>query len=648
MRCYLRLGFVGSFLAMSAVPSLSASRPFIEWELANRFRLFKDEAQFRSIAGVFASLPEPMRSQSPSFALETDLELRAARKQLGSAFGDPATIARFGWAAAVARKTCFQEGNRSHRPCLLATGDQFLDPKHFDIIARLRDFSSGGSRDCTWSLSGQAKETRKCDQEIRMSGLLFEQPFSIAVTESGTEVARSDGAQARSIVILGMGDSFASGEGNPDRPVVLGDNFDSFDRSSLLPGEPLIFGKVRQYPLRLDATPNSFGPVSAAVWVNTQCHRSLYAQQLKASLQVAIEEPHIAVTFLGYACTGADVYEGLLGFWKARSDVASRYFDAAPQLIRYLRDVCRNANAYLVFKEPKRGFDWRTDIPVCADKQLPKVDAVLLSIGGNDIGFSNVIVNEVVDSGKAFAGFRKILYALWRKEGAPISIGVAEQRAQERLPGRFKDLAEAMTRHIEVQPSAVIQTVYPQLTKRVGDETCGVSTDGMTVHEILGIRKATSGSQAAEFVDHFNRLIKVAVAALGNEGWVVVDTHVAQFVGHSLCDAGAPAATPQGDLAGSMGFPIWNFKKSRWEPASPTVWPPYRPKNRWFVTPNDAFLSGNYMNVVSGSPNPRDKIQPLFAATLSGAFHPNALGHATMADAVLPELRRALHLPVQP
>jgi lysophospholipase L1-like esterase len=37
-----------------------------------------------------------------------------------------------------------------------------------------------------------------------------------------------------------------------------------------------------------------------------------------------------------------------------------------------------------------------------------------------------------------------------------------------------------------------------------------------------------------------------------------------------------------------------------------------------------------------------DPVQPLYAATLSGAFHPNALGHAALADSVLVQLRKVL------
>jgi hypothetical protein len=77
----------------------------------------------------------------------------------------------------------------------------------------------------------------------------------------------------------------------------------------------------------------------------------------------------------------------------------------------------------------------------------------------------------------------------------------------------------------------------------------------------------------------------------------------------------------------------------QWKPFIPEYYSPYTARNRWIVTPNDAYLATNYLdrNVAEADP-----VQPLYAATLSGAFHPNALGHAALADSVLVQLRNVL------
>ena len=48
------------------------------------------------------------------------------------------------------------------------------------------------------------------------------------------------------------------------------------------------------------------------------CHRSLYSYQLRTALALAIENPHVAVTFLPLACTGATIENGVLDSQRAR------------------------------------------------------------------------------------------------------------------------------------------------------------------------------------------------------------------------------------------------------------------------------------------------------------------------------------------
>ncbi len=99
-------------------------------------------------------------------------------------------------------------------------------------------------------------------------------------------------AKVRDLLIVGMGDSFASGEGNPDMPA----EFSEAQRYKNL------------YPRRKNNDARG-----SALWMDELCHRSLYGHQLRAALQIAIENPQSAVTFLGYACSGAGIEAGILG-----------------------------------------------------------------------------------------------------------------------------------------------------------------------------------------------------------------------------------------------------------------------------------------------------------------------------------------------
>ena len=55
-----------------------------------------------------------------------------------------------------------------------------------------------------------------------------------------------------------------------------------------------------------------------ALWLNAACHRSLYSYQTRTALALAVQYPHIAVTYLPLACTGATIADGLFGSQRAR------------------------------------------------------------------------------------------------------------------------------------------------------------------------------------------------------------------------------------------------------------------------------------------------------------------------------------------
>ena len=84
-----------------------------------------------------------------------------------------------------------------------------------------------------------------------------------------------------------------------------------------------------------------------------------------------------------------------------------------------------------------------------------------------------------------------------------------------------------------------------------------------------------------------------------------------------------------------------------WEPYNPADYPPYASRQRWFRTPNDAFLTGNFHVSTSVAQKVMKYeyfswMQLLLASTYSGAFHPTAEGHAAIADAVVAEAREVL------
>lgn len=47
----------------------------------------------------------------------------------------------------------------------------------------------------------------------------------------------------------------------------------------------------------------------AARWLDLRCHRSMYSYQFKTALQMALQNPREAVTYLSYSCSGATTGE---------------------------------------------------------------------------------------------------------------------------------------------------------------------------------------------------------------------------------------------------------------------------------------------------------------------------------------------------
>ena len=68
-----------------------------------------------------------------------------------------------------------------------------------------------------------------------------------------------------------------------------------------------------------------------------------------------------------------------------------------------------------------------------------------------------------------------------------------------------------------------------------------------------------------------------------------------------------------------------------WEPYNPSEWRAYASRQRWFRTPNDAFMTGNFhvsQSLLQKALKTQSLswVQLLLASVYSGAFHPTAEG----------------------
>jgi hypothetical protein len=125
-------------------------------------------------------------------------------------------------------------------------------------------------------------------------------------------------------------------------------------------------------------------------------------------------------------------------------------------------------------------------------------------------------------------------------------------------------------------------------------------------------------------------------------GWRFAEAHRQAFIGRGLCAGFTDNAF---SIADDLRMP--RKIEGKWTPYNPAEFRAYAPRQRWFRTPNDAFLTGNFH--VAGSLMQKvlklesfSWFQVVLASTYSGAFHPTAEGHAAIADSVASEARAVL------
>jgi hypothetical protein len=189
------------------------------------------------------------------------------------------------------------------------------------------------------------------------------------------------------------------------------------------------------------------------------------------------------------------------------------------------------------------------------------------------------------------------------------------------------------------QSDRVVLTAYPALAL-LGDGT-QVCPDGRAGMEVMSDFKLSEqkAREATKFADQMHEVMKESAAT---HGWTFVEAHRAQFIGRGICAGFTDNAF---SIADDLRMP--RRTEGAWEPYNPADYPPYAPRQRWFRTPNDAFLTGNFHVSTSLAQKVMKYeyfswMQLLLASTYSGAFHPTAEGHAAIADAVVAEARGVL------
>ena len=595
----------------------------ITWEVMNRFRLFRDDRDFR----------RHVDAQSGRSVLNAEQDLAEATEGRG-------------WARDMVVRLCLDAIGQVVDQCLRdGVRENYLTPADHRVEAKLTGTVPPQAA-CAWTFGdgdGQPRTLNAdCGEPVSLRARYGRPTMAtVDITVAGEPIRRATGEIAvRDLLIAGLGDSVASGDGNPDRTVAVADEgfcfrrLDAAARVEYFRPSRVGFRGVRACGFGSVDTDRSAWAQLSARWMSGACHRSLYGHQLRAALALAVESPHMAVTFLPLACTGATIDIGLLNGQRSRElncGSGTACPRTSPAQVTQLRDLLARA---------QRGQPGRS------------LDLVFLTIGANDINFPGLVADIIIDS----AAERR----LFRSAGIISTVEASQATLTRKLPGDFARLRAALRPLVNGMFERVVYVSYGNPALGADGKPCPGGREGFDINPSFNLG-ADRLAQTSNFVQ---RKFLPALEEIANcntagacadpvESMTFVDAHQAAFAMHGFCakDDADPPFDRECFLADGTSF-TESLIEGAQQPlacgAAVSEFRAYAPRARWVRTANDSYFAAmTFPEGVSAAIQPsdlHDATWGILSAVYGGAIHPTAEGHAAMADAALEGARRALHL----
>ncbi len=592
----------------------------ISWEVRNRFRLFREERDFLLHT-------ESSRGRS-ILGSEQALELQSDGR---------------GWARNTVNRLCIDLAGRVTEPCTRDNvKESYLTPVDHPIAMRLTGQIPVGAT-CAWTLDdGEAtpqQSTLDCAEPVNFRARYGRPTTASVEVSSGPDAPQRIATEimVRDIFIAGLGDSIGSGEGNPDRPIGLSDDGFCF-RSYLGTADAQYYrpsragykgGRACEAPDSLQVWQRQ-----SALWFNSACHRSLYSYQTRTALALAVQYPHIAVTYLPLACTGATIADGLFGSQGARECPPTKSAASCKGTVNAQLAELRDALTAAKRRQPDR-----------------TLDLVLLSIGANDINFSGLVADVIVDTATE--------RVLFRRTGVMGSVEDSRAALARDLPQGFGKLREALKPLVgDLQRVVYVSYANPTLASGA---PCPGGRAGFDIHPSFNAEPQrlanVSGYVQNEFLPQLKALALCQSGILcrdpAGDRMTFVDAHQTAFADHGFC------ARAQSDP--EFDRECFSVKGESFDPdivtaaSQPMIcgrsageYRAYLPRARWIRDANDSYFAAmTYPQGLPSSQQPsdiHDATWGVLSAVYGGAVHPSAEGHAAMADAALPAAASVLQL----
>ena len=329
----------------------------------------------------------------------------------------------------------------------------------------------------------------------------YDVTFRVADRWGRTDVASGNVTLDDKVVVV-LGDSLAAGEGNPDTP-------------RKIVGYNEVFGV--QIPI-----------ISDPVWQDKRCHRSALSGHAQAAKAIEDSDPHVSVTFVDLACSGAGIQEGLLGPYVGQDYVAftcpshptaltcpaggisgARHFCPFPQGL--WEDQCIEVLdpqvdqlERLLCPVPIATDFWGVNQGHCAQEPR-RVDYLMMSVGANDLAFGWIVRLCTMDK------------SCQDELAAPLATLLGN------LPSSFDRLNDAIRAKLNVDPKHVYVTEYPDVTRNDVGNFCHMlqGADEIAwdaIENWISLHPVETALIALE-VAYFTALLPIPAVLLGMIAW---------------------------------------------------------------------------------------------------------------------------------
>lgn len=259
-----------------------------------------------------------------------------------------------------------------------------------------------------------------------------------------------------------------------------------------------------------EGNPDIGKPAGGPVWQDVRCDRSAASFQAQAAIALEQHDRRTSVSFLHLACSGATVDEGLVGPYEGINPSGG----ALPPQISAIPGIVGTR----------------------------EVDAVLVSIGANDLGFTPVLTFCVK--------VPRCASALWPYEQGK-SLGQYVVGRIAALPALYAAVDVAL-RTAYIKPSRVYINLYPDEFHDAQGRICDTILEG----KVSGIRADEATWMFERFMTPLNQAIRTAAA---KHGWHVIEGGPEAFRRHGYCAGSAgwvvkyeQSLAYQGNINGTM------------------------------------------------------------------------------------------------